>query len=895
MLVAVCSRTKKSMAKAEARVRAIAPDHRELRRHAKMEQLFADPDVDAVLLVLPIPLMPAAIEAALRAGKHVISEKPAAPSAEEACRLLGVLRELPAPAPAWLVLENWERKPSVQWLRARLDEGAIGRVVSAHCTHHEVVPPPPRPGCEADDWRRNPTHDGGWMLDVGVHWARALRVLLGEPTACSAAVASLDEALPPCDTLHGWLRFEHCAAAATIGLTFGSSSARSATGGAPVVAEPPPSLRLDGELGTLCWWARDPALGSGARVRLCVRAHGGRGGGGGGGASSSSVAPLPGGVAADTIALDDDWVEGGTAQTLGEAIDEVAALEAARGGGAAAAAAAAGQRGASGPPSCVGCDEGVRDVALVCALLRSAAEGRSVSPSSLLDDGGGGGGVGGGGAAPGQRHSLVRLPGGALCDRSATRRFSPAEVVACASEGEVIRALARAAEAGLVVRPLGTLHSWSGYAAAEGGVCLRLERMDRIVGFGVEPPPLQPLQPLRPPPPQQPQQPPRPRPQGGAVVLLQPGVRLRHLRAILATRGLTLPSWPMLLDQTVGGAAVGSGSHGSSPVEGSLSDLVVSLRLVLPGGGVVELREAEAGAGAGAGAGAEAREPSLRAARLSLGLLGVAVRIGLRCVPAYYVRRHVHVLGVSEFAARAESLCAAYRHLWVRWRLGHEALCVCGLEDVGDLPAHGAARYDGENWYRGPPMFEAPGPCRPWDANGAPTPAPAPATEEQGEEKGQRLEEEHGSAVRWFSMQYALPLASLEELIAGLVTWQQEADVGAAACASREVELKFVGGPGGALLGVNADGPAVCVNVHWQLRVAQAAAPLRALERVLHALGGRPHLGKLHRRLEARDDDSWPQLRLFEAAVTRADPEGRFGGLGVLRSGGDDGTVMLVE
>ena len=31
------------------------------------------------LLVLPIPLMPKAIEAALRAGKHVLSEKPAAP------------------------------------------------------------------------------------------------------------------------------------------------------------------------------------------------------------------------------------------------------------------------------------------------------------------------------------------------------------------------------------------------------------------------------------------------------------------------------------------------------------------------------------------------------------------------------------------------------------------------------------------------------------------------------------------------------------------------------------------------------------------------------------------------------------------------------------------------
>ena len=77
-LVAVCSRTRKSMAKAEAKIGDT------IVRHAKMEQMFSDPNVDVVLLVLPIPLMPAAIEAALRAGKHVLSEKPASPTMEAA-------------------------------------------------------------------------------------------------------------------------------------------------------------------------------------------------------------------------------------------------------------------------------------------------------------------------------------------------------------------------------------------------------------------------------------------------------------------------------------------------------------------------------------------------------------------------------------------------------------------------------------------------------------------------------------------------------------------------------------------------------------------------------------------------------------------------------------------
>ena len=35
---------------------------------------------------------------------------------------------------------------------------------------------------------------------------------------------------------------------------------------------------------------------------------------------------------------------------------------------------------------------------------------------------------------------------------------------------------------------------------------------------------------------------------------VEPGVTLFALRRALAARGLTLPSWPMLLAQTVGGA-----------------------------------------------------------------------------------------------------------------------------------------------------------------------------------------------------------------------------------------------------------------------------------------------------------------------------------------------------
>src|SRR5215470_566375 len=47
--------------------------------YTDLSELLAREDIEAVDSVLPIAAQPAAVEAALRAGKHVISEKPAAP------------------------------------------------------------------------------------------------------------------------------------------------------------------------------------------------------------------------------------------------------------------------------------------------------------------------------------------------------------------------------------------------------------------------------------------------------------------------------------------------------------------------------------------------------------------------------------------------------------------------------------------------------------------------------------------------------------------------------------------------------------------------------------------------------------------------------------------------
>jgi predicted dehydrogenase len=60
--------------------------------------VLADPEIDVVDLVLPIGMMPEAIRASLRAGKHVISEKPCAPSVAACKDLLNEYSRLDRPA-----------------------------------------------------------------------------------------------------------------------------------------------------------------------------------------------------------------------------------------------------------------------------------------------------------------------------------------------------------------------------------------------------------------------------------------------------------------------------------------------------------------------------------------------------------------------------------------------------------------------------------------------------------------------------------------------------------------------------------------------------------------------------------------------------------------------------
>ncbi|KAJ0421459.1 hypothetical protein BJY00DRAFT_323252 [Aspergillus carlsbadensis] len=163
-------------------------------------------DIDAVVISLPIATQPQYIRAALLAGKHVLSEKPIAENVAEAQELIKWYRTEIKGA-TWAVAENFRFLDSYAYAAAQIK--SLGRVIGFQGRQQGFV--------EKDwkfnltPWRRTPTHQGGYILDGGVHYIASLRTLLSaapgnEIARVSAFTTQLQPYLPPVDTADVILR-----------------------------------------------------------------------------------------------------------------------------------------------------------------------------------------------------------------------------------------------------------------------------------------------------------------------------------------------------------------------------------------------------------------------------------------------------------------------------------------------------------------------------------------------------------------------------------------------------------------------------------------------------------------------------------------------------------------
>ncbi|KAI4652386.1 hypothetical protein J4E93_002588 [Alternaria ventricosa] len=188
----------------------------------KFEDLLKRDDVKGVVIALPILAQPDYIKKALAAGKHVFAEKPIAKDLATARELLAWTQDSSNTSAVYTVAENFRFIDSYVWGSEQV--ASLGRVltfrvrvaamVSAGSKYYET------------EWRKKPDHQGGFVLDGGVHFVAATRLLLQGGGAkikkVSAFTAQLQEHLPPVDTLNATMQLDNDASG-TLSISFGTT------------------------------------------------------------------------------------------------------------------------------------------------------------------------------------------------------------------------------------------------------------------------------------------------------------------------------------------------------------------------------------------------------------------------------------------------------------------------------------------------------------------------------------------------------------------------------------------------------------------------------------------------------------------------------------------------
>jgi dTDP-3,4-didehydro-2,6-dideoxy-alpha-D-glucose 3-reductase len=135
-------------------------------------------DVDAVYVPLPAVLHAEWIDRALRAGRHVLAEKPLTTDRKRAEELFRLSEER-----GLLLMENFMflHHPQHRHVADLIADGAIGEVRSFSAGF--TIPPKPR-----DDIRYQADVGGGALLDIGVYPIRAAGLFLGTRLEVAGAV-----------------------------------------------------------------------------------------------------------------------------------------------------------------------------------------------------------------------------------------------------------------------------------------------------------------------------------------------------------------------------------------------------------------------------------------------------------------------------------------------------------------------------------------------------------------------------------------------------------------------------------------------------------------------------------------------------------------------------------
>ena len=159
-----------------SRAESVRPE----RAYDSYDALLRDPNVDAVYVATHNGLHKELSIAALRAGKHVLCEKPLAMNARDCEEMLRA-----AESSGRLLAEAfmYRHHPQIARVRELVRSEAIGQVMAVEASFRF-------PLTNVDDVRMNAEWGGGALLDVGCYCVSASRLFLGDSPVGMTALAA---------------------------------------------------------------------------------------------------------------------------------------------------------------------------------------------------------------------------------------------------------------------------------------------------------------------------------------------------------------------------------------------------------------------------------------------------------------------------------------------------------------------------------------------------------------------------------------------------------------------------------------------------------------------------------------------------------------------------------
>lgn len=146
--------------------------------YRRLDEALTDPDVDLVDLCVPTPLHAEMAIAALRAGKHVLCEKPMARTSAAAGAMVAAAASSGRHLMPAMCMRFW---PGWSLLKKLVADQTHGKVLAAR--FRRVSAPPAR----SRDFYFDGARSGGALLDLHIHDADFVQFLFGRPIRVSSA------------------------------------------------------------------------------------------------------------------------------------------------------------------------------------------------------------------------------------------------------------------------------------------------------------------------------------------------------------------------------------------------------------------------------------------------------------------------------------------------------------------------------------------------------------------------------------------------------------------------------------------------------------------------------------------------------------------------------------